>query len=119
MAIEEFEIQRFSLVSSRTFDQVVSSLEAAIAHPDVRALSRGVAGARNSEELEQLVGQAVGSSELMEFMRLDIGAVLRLYGGEQAPRSLRLLVGNPLIMKRMVEHVPDAASYAPVTLLDR
>jgi len=30
---------------------------------------------------------------------------------------LRLVVGNPVIMKQMVEHVPDAASYAPVTVL--
>jgi hypothetical protein len=27
------------------------------------------------------------------------------------------VVGNPLIMKEMVKHVPDAGSYAPVTLL--
>jgi uncharacterized protein (DUF302 family) len=25
--------------------------------------------------------------------------------------------GNPLIMKQMAEHVPDAGSYAPVTIL--
>jgi len=30
---------------------------------------------------------------------------------------LRLIAGNPLIMKQMLEHVPDAGSYAPVTLL--
>ena len=53
----------------------------------------------------------------MEFARFDIGTVLRLYQGEPAGRSLRLVVGNPVIMKQMVEHVPDAASYAPVTLL--
>jgi hypothetical protein len=28
-----------------------------------------------------------------------------------------LQVGNPLIMKEMVKHVPDAGSYAPVTVL--
>jgi Domain of unknown function DUF302 len=27
------------------------------------------------------------------------------------------VVGNPLIMKEMVRHVPDAGSYAPVTVL--
>ena len=27
------------------------------------------------------------------------------------------MVGNPLIMKEMVKHVPDAGSYAPVTIL--
>ena len=31
-----------------------------------------------------------------------------------APKALRLIVGNPVIMKAMVKHVPDAASYAPV-----
>jgi uncharacterized protein (DUF302 family) len=30
---------------------------------------------------------------------------------------VRLVIGNPLIMKQMVEHVPDAGSYAPVTIL--
>ena len=34
-----------------------------------------------------------------------------------APRIIRLLIGNPLIMKEMAKHVPDAGSYAPVTVL--
>jgi hypothetical protein len=34
-----------------------------------------------------------------------------------APKSVRFLVGNPLIMKKMAVPVPDAASYAPVTIL--
>jgi uncharacterized protein (DUF302 family) len=43
--------------------------------------------------------------------------VLRKAHGEKAPRVFRFLIGNPLIMKKMVEHVPDAGSYAPVTIL--
>jgi uncharacterized protein (DUF302 family) len=30
---------------------------------------------------------------------------------------MRFLIGNPLVMKKMVEHVPDAGSYAPTTVL--
>jgi hypothetical protein len=30
---------------------------------------------------------------------------------------VRLVIGNPLIMKEMAKRVPDAGSYAPVTLL--
>jgi uncharacterized protein (DUF302 family) len=30
---------------------------------------------------------------------------------------IRFILGNPLIMKEMVKHVPDAGSYAPVTVL--
>jgi len=37
--------------------------------------------------------------------------------GGQGPKTLRLVVGNPLIMKEMAKVVPDAASYAPVTIL--
>jgi uncharacterized protein (DUF302 family) len=27
------------------------------------------------------------------------------------------VIGNPLIMKEMAKHVPDAGSYAPITIL--
>jgi len=37
--------------------------------------------------------------------------------GQDTPRIVRLLIGNPLIMKEMAKHVPDAGSYAPVTVL--
>ncbi len=30
---------------------------------------------------------------------------------------IRFVVGNPLIMREMAKHVPDAGSYAPVTIL--
>jgi hypothetical protein len=53
----------------------------------------------------------------MEFTRFDHGEVVRTERGAGSPRDLRLVVCNPLIMKRMVEHVQDAGSYAPVTIL--
>ena len=36
---------------------------------------------------------------------------------DKGPKILRLVVGNPLIMKEMAKTVPDAASYAPITIL--
>jgi uncharacterized protein (DUF302 family) len=63
------------------------------------------------------VHNAIGPSDFMEFIRFDLGEILRKERGKQAPRSLRLVIGNPLIMKQMVERVPDAGSYAPVTIL--
>jgi hypothetical protein len=52
----------------------------------------------------------------MEFIRFDAGEVLRKERARSA-KILRLVVGNPLIMKEMAKLVPDAASYAPVTIL--
>ena len=51
------------------------------------------------------------------FMQLDQGAVVQKETGRDTPRIIRLLIGNPLIMKEMAKHVPDAGSYAPVTVL--
>ena len=53
----------------------------------------------------------------MMFMELDHGAILRLETGLDEPKIVRLVIGNPLIMKEMARRVPDAGSYAPVTIL--
>jgi uncharacterized protein (DUF302 family) len=50
-------------------------------------------------------------------MRLDHGAVLAKAGVEGGPKMVRLIMGNPLIMQSMARLVPDAGSYAPVTVL--
>jgi hypothetical protein len=53
----------------------------------------------------------------MEFIRFDAGEILRKEQGGQGPKIVRFLVGNPIIMKEMAKTVPDAAAYAPVTIL--
>jgi len=50
-------------------------------------------------------------------MELDLGAILRKETGLGAPKIVGLVIGNPLIMKEMAKHVPDAGSYARVTIL--
>ena len=50
-------------------------------------------------------------------MQLDQGAVVRKETGEETPKMIRFVIGNPLIMMEMAKHVPDAGSYAPVTVL--
>lgn len=117
MPIIEVQVRRFSVVSSRPFEEVVTRLTATIGHPDMAAFHSAVAAARTVADLERVVQAAIGSSDLMEFARFDAGEVLRKERGGQGPRILRVVVGNPLIMKEMATTVPDAASYAPVTIL--
>jgi hypothetical protein len=38
-------------------------------------------------------------------------------GLKEDRKIIRLVVGNPLIMREMVKTVPDAASYTPITIL--
>jgi len=117
MTITEIHVQRFSVTSSKSFESVVTRLKAAIGHPDMNVFPRDVTSAKTHAELEQIIHKAIGASGLMEFARFDIGEILRKESGAETPRVLRLVIGNPLIMKQMVVRVPDAASYAPVTIL--
>lgn len=113
----EVLVRRYSIVSSRPFDEVVKRLTATIGRPDVHAFHLAVAAATTIAGLEEVVRGAVGSSNLMEFIRFDVGEVLRKEQGGQKTKILRLVVGNPLIMKELTRAVPDAAAYAPITLL--
>jgi uncharacterized protein (DUF302 family) len=110
-------LRRVSVVSSRPFDEVVQRLTATIGHPDMRAFHVAIAAATTAADLEGVVHGAIGSSGLMEFVRFDAGAILRKDRSGLGPQILRLIVGNPLIMKDMAKAVPDAAAYAPVTIL--
>jgi uncharacterized protein (DUF302 family) len=115
--IKKIEIERFSLISSKPFDQVVAALDAAIGHPDMAEFGRSTHAARSFAELKSVVEKGLSEAELMLFMQLDHGAVLRKETGRDTPRIIRFVIGNPLIMKEMAKHVPDAGSYAPVTVL--
>ena len=53
----------------------------------------------------------------MMFTKLDLGAILRKETGLDTPKIIRFDIGNPLIMKEMLKHVPETGSYAPVTVL--
>lgn len=117
MATKEIKVQRFSVISSKAFHDVVAALEAAIGRPDMSSFSKSVGAAKTFAEVEKIVDEATGPSELMEFARMDLGAILRKRNGAAAHQSLRFVVGNPVTMSSMLQHVPDAGSYAPVTIL--
>jgi uncharacterized protein (DUF302 family) len=115
--IKKIEIERFSLTSSKPFDQVVAAVNAAIGHPDMAEFGKATREARSFTELKSAVEKGLSKAGLMLCMQLDQGAVVRKETGRDAPRMIHLLVGNPLIMKEMAKHVPEAGSYAPVTVL--
>ena len=115
--IKQIEIERFSLTSSKPFDQVVAAVNAGVGHPDMAEFFRSTREARSFAELKSAVEKGLSKTGLMLFMQLDQGAVLQKEAGQETPRIIRLLIGNPLIMKEMAKHVPDAGSYAPVTVL--
>ena len=117
MTIAKIEVERFSLTSSKPFHGVVATLKSAVGQPDMVEFFRATRAANSFPELERIVQSGLGRSGLMLFAEFDLGAVLRRETGAATPECMRFLIGNPLIMKEMVTEVPDAGSYAPVTVL--
>lgn len=117
MDTHDFQVQRVSFTTQIPFREVVSRIDEAIGHPDPVSLRNDTARAETYLELSEVIHKQVGSSGLMEFARFDLGDVLRKPPSGHTGQSLRLILGNPLIMRKMVERVADAGSYAPVTIL--
>jgi uncharacterized protein (DUF302 family) len=117
MSIREVQVQRVSVVTTKPFDTVVARIDKQIGHPDMAAFRKSFSAAQNEAEMKKVVDPVTRPNGIMEFMRFDLGEVLRKESGAGTPRILRIVAGNPLIMKEMVKHVPDAGSYAPVTIL--
>ena len=115
--IKKIEIERFSLTTSKQLDEVIAGVNAAIGHPDMAEFGRSTHEARSFAELKSAVEKGLSTVGLMLFMQLDHGAIVRKETGRETPKMVRFIIGNPLIMKEMAKHVPDAGSYAPVTIL--
>lgn len=117
ISIQEVHVQRVNIVTTEPFDTVVARIDAQIGHPDMAAFRKSLSAAQNEAEMEKVVDSVTQPNGLMEFTRFDHGEVLQKENGTAKPRILRIVAGNPLIMKEMVKHVVDAGSYAPVTIL--
>lgn len=117
MTIVRVEVERFSVTSSKPFDSIVAALKSAVGQPDMVAFFKETRATNSFPDFERVVQRGLGRTDLILFAQFDLGDVLRRETGSKTPKIIRFVVGNPLIMKEMVKHVPDAGSYAPVTVL--
>jgi len=117
MTTKQSNLQRLTITSTKSFETVVAAFEAAVAHPNWSEFQKEINATKTYAAMEAVIQRALGKSGFMEFARFDLGAILRKEAGGQTPKIVRYLIGNPLVMKEMVKRVPDAGSYAPVTVL--
>ena len=117
MQTHQVNIQRWSITSRKPFDTVLAAVEDAIGRANMVEFTARVAAATTFEEMQSVINGSVSEIGLMEFMRLDHGAVLAKAGLEGGPKMVRLIMGNPVIMQSMARLVQDAGSYAPITVL--
>jgi len=117
MSTKRINVERVTVTSRKSLQNVLSKLDAAVRHPNIEEFWKHMTAAKTKLEMEKVVQSALGSSGFMEFARFDHGGVVHKGESGNHPKVFRLVIGNPLIMREMVKHVPDAGSYAPVTIL--
>jgi uncharacterized protein (DUF302 family) len=115
--IRTVEMERFSVTSSKPFDAVVAAIKASIGHPNMAEFWQTMQRTTTAAEQEAAIQPVLGESGLMQFVEFDHGMIVRKGTEHHSSRIVRLVIGNPLIMKEMAKRVPDAGSYAPVTVL--
>jgi hypothetical protein len=60
--ISKVEIERFSLTSSRSFDEVLAAINDAVGHPDMAEFWRSARQTRTVGELESTIRKALGEN---------------------------------------------------------
>src|SRR5439155_23470005 len=99
-------VERVSVTSRKSLQEVLSKFDAAVGHPDIQEFWKRMGAAKTKSEMEKLAQSAIGPSGFMEFARFDHGGVVHKGQSGDHSKVFRLVVGNPLIMREMVKHVP-------------
>ena len=111
------QIERLCFRSTKAFEDVLAGLYRGISRPNLDELKQRLEKAHDLAEFAQIVKEAIGSAGLLEFLHLDLGAAIRAGSLERPYRMVRIIAGNPMIMRSMTQRVPAAGSYAPITIL--
>jgi uncharacterized protein (DUF302 family) len=117
MEILHAQIERLCFTSKKPFEDVLTGLYSGISRPNIDELKQRLKRVHDLAEFAQTVDAAVGSVGLLEFLNLDLGAALRVGPLRSPYRMIRIIAGNPIIMRSMTQTVPAAGSYAPITIL--
>ena len=77
MTVRKVEIERLSVISSKPFEEVLATLEAAVGDPDMVEFMKPLHDAHTFAEFESVVHKQLGTTGLMMFTKFDHGAVMR------------------------------------------
>jgi hypothetical protein len=116
----EVTVHRHVFDTDRPLARVLDGIFSGISRPDIAQLFSKLEASGTYQEFSALVEQAQGSAGLMRFLQLDLDHALSIdpeAEGWTGRRLVRLIAGNPVTMGQLTRHVPDAGSYAPVTIL--
>ena len=114
MQTHEFSGRRWSIISQKPFDAVVAEVEAKIGRPNFAEFVARMTAATSYEEMEIVVHDSVSEIGLMEFMRLDHGAVLAKAGVDG---KRRIRPSNTFQPRTLISHNWNERITLPIALI--
>jgi len=108
MPVQVIGVHRFTIRSSKQFDEVLQAIDASIGHPDTNVVLDEIAVANN--DVQNVIDPAGGSSGVVEFSRIDLTPFMRFR------RSVHIIAGDPRVMCSMAGQIPEAAAYGTVAI---
>src|SRR5947207_1400282 len=113
----QITIEHIVVASDRSYEQVLEALEAQLGlRADWENSARALITPNTSwEQAVQIVEQQLWTCGFTILSKIEPGALLRLSG--KPMRAIQYAIGNPLLAIQMIEHVPEAALYAPLRLV--
>ena len=110
MSVQAIGVHRFTIRSSKQFDEVLQAIDASIGRPDTNVVMDEIAVANNDDQSQNVIDHAGGSSSVVEFCRIDLTPFIRFR------RSVRIIAGDPVVMRWMAGRIPEAAAYGTVAI---
>jgi uncharacterized protein (DUF302 family) len=110
-----FTVHHNEHVSSRPFEEVVSTFESAVGSVEETGFPALLASTKSAVEFESRVKSREGTRGFMRFLTVDHGAWLARIGLNAKARMYT--IGNPLIARTMLKHDIAAGLNVPVRLM--
>ena len=75
--IRKVEMERFTVISARPFNEVVAAIKTSIGNPDMAEFWKSTQEAKSAAELDGVIQRVLGRTGLMLFVEFDHGMVVR------------------------------------------
>jgi hypothetical protein len=110
MSVQVIGVHRFTIRSSKQFDEVLEAIDASVGHPDTNVVMDEIAVTNNDDQFQNVIDPAGESSGVVEFFRIDVRPFIRFR------RSVRIIAGDPMVMCWMAGRIPEAAAYGTMAI---
>jgi uncharacterized protein (DUF302 family) len=112
METYRMDVERVDVLATKSFSEVVATLERHVPIGDMSTILRMIASRPSAQEIERAIGNMVGDLGFIVLAKLDQGPLVSLLG---KPKKMSLyLIGNPVLANRMYEQHPAVGLYAPL-----